>query len=155
MRTRLWLMITVLTLTSPLVSDVIVDISVETDKPIYQFGEEVMISVTAYNPRSDAITLALHLDPTVSYMMDGVFDWKEYHVGLPAIGDVVFEPFQSRTWELTHGAWESQFYPLEIGTHSVVGELIDYGFSEAVEFEVVPEPATILLLGLGGLVLRS
>jgi len=37
-------------------------------------------------------------------------------------------------------------YPLAIGTHSVVGEVVGYGDSAPIQFEVVPEPATVSFL---------
>ncbi len=61
---------------------------------------------------------------------------------------------------MTHGSYEMQEYPLTVGMHTVIGEvlaveLIGDGKSIPVEFEVVPEPATFVLLGIGGLLLRK
>jgi|GEM_PF-7003056 len=35
----------------------LVDISVATDKPTYQVGEEVIVYVSAYNPNTEPVTL--------------------------------------------------------------------------------------------------
>ena len=139
----------------------IVDISVETDKPIYQLGEDVDISVTAYNPNTEAVTLTCGFYES-SYIIDEVYDWAEGRSGPSVITYVTIEPYDFVTWELNHGINEMQDYPLGIGIHSLVGEvlaaeLLDIGESESppIEFTVVPEPATALLFGLGICLLRN
>lgn len=54
-----------------------------------------------------------------------------------------------------HGSIEMGLYALNLGVHSVVGEVVGYGQSEPVEFEVIPERATILILGFGVLWARK
>jgi hypothetical protein len=147
-------MITVLTLTSPLVNAVIVDISVETDKETYLLDEPVTVFVTAYNPNTEAVTLYLDNFMKVSYLMDDIFDWREDKVYVPLPLVVTIEPYDFSTWDISHGQREMELYPLDIGIHSVIGEVIGYGYSSPIEFEVVPEPATVLLLGMGIVCMR-
>ncbi len=161
MKIKLLLLITVLTLTSPLVNAAIVDISVETDKPIYQLGEEVMISVIAYNPNPEPVTLTCGFYQS-SYIIDGVYDWAEGRSGPAVITYVTIEPDDLATWEHAHGFNEMLEYPLDIGTHSLVGEvlaaeLLDTGQSQSlsIEFQVVPEPITALLFGAGMFWIRT
>ena len=61
----------------------------------------------------------------------------------------LIEPFGYHTWTLIHGVEEVETYPLTLGTHTVMGEVIGYGQSNPVEFGVIPEPATFLFLVMG------
>jgi len=131
----------------------IVDINVATDKTTYSLGEEVVVFITAYNPNPEPVTLTGGFY-FASYIMDEVYDWAEGRSAPQVILKVTINPGDSITWDLTHGSYEMQEYPLTLGKHMVVGEvlaveLIGDGKSAPVEFDVVPEPATILFLTLG------
>jgi hypothetical protein len=131
----------------------IVDISVSTDKATYSLDEDVVVSITACNPNSEPVTLTGGFY-FASYIMDDVYDWVEGRSAPQVIQKLTIDPGDSITWDLTHGSYEMQEYPLTLGKHMVVGEvlaieLIGDGKSAPVEFDVVPEPATILLLTLG------
>ena len=132
----------------------IIEVSAETDKAIYQLDEEVMVSITAYNPNSEPVTLYLDNFMKVSYLMDDVFDWREGKVYIPSPLVVTIEPYDFRTWDISHGQKEMELYPLDIGTHTLIGEVIGYGQSLPTEFDVVPEPSLILLMGIGSIYIR-
>jgi len=84
--------------------------------------------------------------------MHGVFDWAENRHFAQVPSGRIIEPHDSYTWNLSHGYHAMTIYPLCVGTHTVIGEVVGYGQAAPVEFKVVPEPATIILFGLGGLV---
>jgi hypothetical protein len=130
-----------------------VNISTVTDKESYLLGEEVVVSVTAYNPDPNPVTLYFVSSLEASYLMDDVYDWTEGKFFSQFGGQLTIDPYSSYTWELTHGPGEMGLYPLDVGTHTVVGEVVGYGESAPVQFGVIPEPATILLLTLGSLLL--
>jgi len=132
-----------------------VNISTITDKESYLLGEEVVVSVIAYNPDLNPVTLNFATSLQASYLMDGVYDWSEGKFFTQFPTRVTIGPYGSYTWDLTHGPTEMEAYPLEIGAHTVVGEVLGYGYSSTIQFQVIPEPATILLLTLGGLLLTS
>jgi hypothetical protein len=137
----------------------IVDVSVATNKPVYELGEDVVVFVIAYNPNPEPITLTGGFYFT-SYIMDGVYDWAEGRSAPQVIVHVTINPRDSVTWDLTHGSYEMQEYPLTVGMHTVVGEvlaveLIGDGKSTPVEFEVIPEPSTILLIVIGFVAVRT
>lgn len=138
----------------------LVEVSVATDKPTYQLNEEVTVFVTAYNPNSETVTLNGGI-PFASYVMDGTYNWADWHTSpLPVIIPLTIQPNDSFTWNMTHDAQEMQRYPLAIGVHTVIGEvlaieLIGDGESAPLEFEVIPEPTTILLMVIGVLGARA
>lgn len=132
-----------------------VNISTLTDKESYLLGEEVVVSVTAYNPDPNPATLNFATSLEASYLMDDVYDWSDGKFFTQFGRQLIIDPYGSYTWQLAHGSTEMEAYPLEIGAHTVVGEVVGYGNSSTVQFQVIPEPATILLLTLGGLFLTS
>ncbi len=154
MKIKLLLLITVLTLTSPLVNAAIVDISVETDKPVYQLGDDVVVSVIAINPTDEPIQLSFESTLQATYQTDDVFDWTEGKSFFQWVTYVDLPAFGLHRWDLTHGSEERELYPLDLGTHTVVGEVVGYGTSGSIQFEVIPEPATILSVVLGFMIIR-
>ena len=127
-----------------------IEVSVATDKLVYDLGESVWVSVTAHNPSAEAVTLVFGTSQQATYLMDGVFDWGEGKQFLQWITYVVIDPCDSYVWNLQHGTDEMETYALALGTHTVIGEVLDYGESLPVGFEVVPEPLTVLFL-MGGI----
>lgn len=137
----------------------LIEITVDTDKDVYQLGNYVDIYVTAYNPNPEPVILNFSTSMQASYILDDTYNWGEYHGHYPMFTKLTIPSFDSFTWQLIHGSEESATYPLDVGLHTLVGEvlaleLIGNSKSEEVYFEVIPEPATILLFGIGWLALR-
>jgi hypothetical protein len=130
-----------------------VNISTITDKETYLLGEQVIVSVTAYNPDPNPVTLSFATSLEASYLMDDVYDWTEGKYFTQLGRQLTIDPYDSYTWDLPHGQSEMELYSLDIGIHTVRGEVVEYGYSSTIQFEVVPEPATTLLLTLGSLFL--
>jgi len=131
----------------------LVDISATTNKPVYELGEEVVVFIIAYNPNPEPVTLHFGSTLVAKYIMDGIFDWSQNKGFLDVYLELTIEPYEFQTWKPKHSISEMKIYPLDIGIHTVVGEVVGYGQSAPVEFNVVPEPATFVLFGLGGIVL--
>ena len=127
----------------------IVDVSVATDKASYSLGEEVVVSVTAYNPNPEPVTLGFPTSLQVSYLMDGVFNLSDHMVFTPIPTGRIIQPYDSYSWNLSHDSHAMTIYPLDVGTHTVVGEVVGYGQSAPLQFEVIPEPSSISLLAIG------
>jgi len=163
-KTMLILVVVVLGCSFSTAHGTLVDITVSTDKPVYNFNEDVIVTVTATNPNPYSVTLIVSVLPTASYLMDDSFDWALYQTGLPAIVTLPFAPAQSHSWDMVHALYERSIYPLSLGLHSVIGELLVYVpdddppfillVSDSLEFEVIPEPATFLLFAVGVLCFR-
>jgi hypothetical protein len=128
-------------------------ISVATDKPVYQINETVGISITVSNSGSTSETLYGGFYFT-TYIMDGIYNWAVGRSGPDVVLSITILPGQSKTWDMSHGLYELQEYPLVVGSHSVVGGAGYTLLSSPVEFQVVPEPVTISLLAFGFLLLR-
>ena len=133
----------------------IIEISTATDKAIYSLGEEIEVFITAYNPSDELITLYFSTSEQASYLMDNTYDWKDYHGEWLFATEQEIGPYSSYTWTLVHGEDELIDYAPAAGNHNVIGEVIGYGQSTSIEFEVVPEPATVVLFGLGGLFVKN
>ncbi len=162
-----------------------IQLTVATDKYTYLVGEDITISVTAYNPGSERVTLTFPTSLQASYIMD--LDYNAYYyrgggriwdaIAFSEITEVTLAPESSHTWELEldwgpeyygihHGVIIIQLNKLEyddprIGTHSVMGVLQTMNpfrggvISEPAQFEVVPEPTTLGLLVLGGVAMLT
>ena len=130
-----------------------IEVSILTDKLTYSLGEDIGISVTAFNPND----YELSIDALSYYKIDDGH-W------LPLYAMVVWPPIplppmSNYTWNFEHlhgPPMDPVLYPLlEVGEHLVVGQAAvlneTYIQSEPVQFSVVPEPGTIILMGLGGL----
>lgn len=79
----------------------VVDISVATDKQIYQLNEEVTVFVTAYNPNPQPVTLTFGSTLVASYFMDDTYYWHENKTFAPVLLHKEIEPDSRFTWELT------------------------------------------------------
>ena len=128
-----------------------IQLTVATDKSIYSIGEDITVSVTAYNPGAKSVTLTFPSSLQASYIMDDVYDWIEGgYFFLTVITEVTLPPGTYHTWEQEHD-WEYTLgpdtfgYDLSVGTHSVMGVLdaydglphISYSYSsDPVQFEI-------------------
>jgi hypothetical protein len=86
--------------------------------------------------------------------MDSTYDFKYHHIAMPCVTQRQIEAFSSYTWTLVHADYEMGTYLPTLGMHIIVGEVLGYGYSAPVEFEVIPEPSTFLLLVIGFIAVR-
>jgi hypothetical protein len=133
----------------------LINISVETDKAIYHFGEDIFINVTAFNQGPQNETLTFTDSIHASYAIDSIYNWADGKISQPYGSVLVLEPGNSKTWSFTHTA---QQYSLGPGAHSISGEVwaveLIGGTSGVASITIVPEPLTLSLLTLGVLFIR-
>ena len=87
--------------------------------------------------------------------MDGVFDLSTIEAWTPEPTWRIISAYDSYTWNLRHGSNAMEAYPLAVGTYTLEGYVVGYGRSAPVEFEVIPEPSTILLIVIGFVAVRA
>jgi hypothetical protein len=134
-------------------------ITVDTDKDVYQVGEDIAITITAYNPTTEPVIMTGGFYFT-TYIMDETYDWAKGKSGPAVVVTVTVDPGESISWDHMHGINECLEYPLEIGVHSIVGKILAYELrgqnqSEPVEFSVIPEPFSLSFLFLGSFFIRK
>lgn len=152
MEKRKGLMVAIMFLAMVALTNAALEISVATNKAMYQLDETVDISIAVVNSGSTSETLYGGYYFT-TYIIDGVYDWANRSAP-PVVLETTFLPGELKTWEMSHGFNEMQDYPLTVGTHSVVGGAGFTLLTSPVDFQVVPEPATVLFLSIGTLLIR-
>ncbi|MEW6510745.1 MAG: T9SS type A sorting domain-containing protein [Bacteroidota bacterium] len=126
-----------------------------TDRLVYEFGDTVSITVQAYNPTPDTVTLIFSSSCQVSYTIDG-FRLIE-HVGcLAVVTSQRIPPQQSYTWPWLHYPFHNSGWPLLLsGTHTVIGEVLGYGASDTLLITVTTPTSTPIELSTAGTVSLS
>jgi len=152
------ILILIVTQTYPAIGTLI-EVSITTNKSVYSLEEDIRLSVTVFNPNDYELPL---LGFGGSYRIDDGY-WLPLG-GIITLPPMSIEPFGSHitnfTYRRSRPGDNPDAYPiLEVGVHSVVGkasvETGSYIQSAPVQFSVTPEPATLLLLGMGGLAIRK
>ncbi len=128
----------------------IVQVSVSTDKEIYELDEPVKIGVSATNNSDKPVTLEFPTLHQADYRIDEAYLWSKGKFFLPIPTSIMLPPGATITWRFVHSAREYRLLP---GEHSIVGIVVGYGRSEPrviVVKEGEPEELTVR-----GLLLRE
>ena len=109
-------------------------VGVCTDRSVYQYGDPVNITVTAYNLTSDTVILNFLSPCPANYSID-----NEFHVFCIMCicpSSTTIPPHGTASWNFQHSYHPPLLPPLSIGSHVVVGTLYPYGISLPVNILV-------------------
>ena len=113
-----------------------VKVTVGTDRPAYRVGDTVLVTVRAYNPMHDTVTLRFSSSCQAGYHIDD-FSLLQ-HIGcLAVLTTRTVPPLDSVSWQsLPYPLGNSGWPLLTTGIHSVVGEVPGYGLSDTIRIRV-------------------
>lgn len=116
-----------------------IEVSVATDSPAYVVGDPLLYTVTATNPSSAPVTLTWPSTYQANFVVDGQYTLQGF--GFAVITERVIPAGGSVDWDFLH-SWSQ--YTLTPGDHSVIGQVVNHGFSDqAALFSVAaPDPVT-------------
>ncbi len=130
------------------------EVAIETDKTIYQLGETVHVIHTIINPFDVPINnVEFTQEPGFSLlvMLEGIRIWSSNNIALTVIWTRTFEPGEilklNYAWDMT------DYYGNAVlpGEYELIGAIHGEGRNVSTNITIVPEPASLSLLVLGGL----
>ena len=109
-----------------------IQVGVWTDKPVYRYGDTIAITVTAFNPTKDTISLLFSSACQSNYIIDN-FNFYD-NIGCAAV--LTFRwvpPHGTVTWNfLKYPLYNSGWPFLSLGAHVVLGQVIGYVTSDTL-----------------------
>ncbi|MHC4308423.1 MAG: PEP-CTERM sorting domain-containing protein [Planctomycetota bacterium] len=143
----------------------------QTNKSVYDLGENVEMLYRVTNLGDEDVTLGSVAADQLAYydfriMQDGSQIWEYPYLSIvPAFGSFSLGPYESKAgqtiWNMMNDNGTlptDDDFPINPGIYDVIGEL-DLISGErvpvSVSIEVIPEPATLLLFGLGMLLVKT
>ncbi|HTY09543.1 MAG TPA: T9SS type A sorting domain-containing protein [Bacteroidota bacterium] len=117
-----------------------IEVGVWTDKPIYNYGDTVAVTVTAFNPQADTITLTFGSACQTSFVID-TFYLSRYMACAQIITSRVIPPHSAVRWDPMDYPCPCRVSPLPVGSHAVIGEVVEHGRSDTLLI-FVTQPVT-------------
>ena len=146
---------------------------IQTNKSVYNLGENVEMLYRVTNISENPVDIGMVINCAWAWSHFVITDddnneiWQYLH-GPPPCGWIMLhlEPDEFReyqkTWDMMNDNGTYQHdddFPVGPGSYNIMAELeLDGGYERvpvSVSIEIIPEPATVLLLGFGGLLLRK
>jgi len=133
---------------------------VQTDKAVYVLGESIEMLYRVTNLRGELVTI--HFSDQVQHYFtvkqDEYLVWDEPKIGQPATSTVVLPPGGNKEYTETWDMLDNQGVLIMPANYEVTGSFHPVILSQvdkdkyvpvSVQIEIIPEPASIALLGLG------
>ena len=98
-------------------------LEVTTDKPHYEEGEDIGITITATNEGNEEITLKFQSELQADYIIDGWIRGEKNWTFAAIPTSVTIPAGERHTWEFVH---TSEHAELDAGIHTIVGLLTGY-----------------------------
>jgi hypothetical protein len=146
---------------------------IQTDKSVYNLGENVLILYRVTNLTDVSVNLGTLLpDPPDNYDLrimqgDDQIWWYPYTAITLVIRDFILQPLETKEFQTNWNMMNDNGTPwlhgddslITPGTYDVVGKIALWAVDErvpvSVSVDVVPEPATFLLFGTGLIIVSN
>jgi hypothetical protein len=148
-----------------------VEYYIQTDKSVYNLGENVNILYRVSNLTDENIFLSTVIDDPLAYYDFRVTQndnhiWRyPYMSPVLGFGGIFFEPYETKEFQTIWNMMNDNGTLIETyddflvspGIYNVIGEVALFPEEQrvpvSVSIDIVPEPSTLFLLALGGLTL--
>lgn len=142
---------------------------IQTDKPVYNLGENVEMLYRVTNLGDESVTFSFGWDPVYQFWVEQDEEeiWRAIGTRLPIVLNLTLNPGEFREFPDSflppNFAWNMRDNGgnlVDLGNYNMIGGLYDslgnYDYTKvAVSIEIIPEPASFLLLALGGFIFRA
>ncbi len=124
---------------------------IETDKSIYNLGEEVHALHRITNPFDVSVDISLFQSPGFDLwvVQDEEKIWSYQQWFFPVIWSKTIDPGETLEYNYTWDMMDYDDNPVAPGEYEVVGVVYGGGPSVSTPITIIPEPGTLLLMLMG------
>ena len=143
----------------------------QTDNAVYNLGEEVQMLYRVTNRGDEEVYFEFPTNKQYHFrvsLIDGTHIWQMDTDAADVVTYFTLQPDESKEFNEIWGQVNdngtrggTDDYPVELGNYQVIGEfyipITDHYVPVSVSIQIIPEPASLLLLGMGllGLLFHS
>jgi len=139
---------------------------IETDKVVYDLGEDVEIVYRITNLKTEVWSLThpcsvIHVVVELREAEESSIIWAYGYACSSRPGSIRLESGESKEFSVNWAQWDSYYRPVSPGTYAVTGTVsyvIDTDvledFTATVDITIIPEPTSLALFAFGVAILR-